>query len=75
MTSFAGRLHRDMLTTVLLWVRNVKTWRWWTRLRDRSVRWDAELVHNLPSSILEPGFTDHDLWNWQAREYYRGCSN
>jgi hypothetical protein len=66
-----------MLTTVLPWVRNVQTWRWWTRLRERSVRWDSELVHNLPTSILEPDFTDHDLWflNWQARAYYRGCSS
>ena len=49
MTSFAERLHCDMLTTVLPSVRNVQAWAWWTRLRDRFVRWDAELVHNLPT--------------------------
>lgn len=66
-----------MLRSVLPWVRNVQTWPWWSRLLDRSAWWDSELVHNLPVSILEPDFTEHDLWflNVQARHYYQGCSS
>ena len=70
-------VYRDMLRRVLPWVRNVQTWRWWSRLRDRSARWDSELVHNLPVSMLEADFTDHDLWflNVQARTYCQECSS
>jgi hypothetical protein len=70
------QLYCGMLRDVLPWLRNVQTWGWWSRLRDRSAWWDSELVHNLPVTLLERDFTDHDLWflNVQARGYCQGCS-
>jgi hypothetical protein len=71
------QIYRDMLRNILPWLRNVQTWTWWARLRDRSAQWDSELVHNIPVSILEPEFTEHDVWflNVQARRYYQECSS
>jgi hypothetical protein len=33
------------------------------------------LIHNLPNSIFEPEFTEHDIWflNVQAKAYITGC--
>jgi hypothetical protein len=69
-------IYREILLRVLPWIRNVQTWPWWRRMRERSVRWDAELVHNMPVSLLDPSFTDHDVWflNVQARSYCEECS-
>ena len=45
-------------------------------MRDRSCYYETELVHNLPVSMYEPDFAEHDIWflNVQARAYCRQCS-
>ena len=45
-------------------------------MRDQSAYYEAELVHNLPVSVFEPEFVEHDIWflNVQARTYCRECS-
>src|SRR6185436_3577879 len=69
-------IYREMLWWTLPHLRNVSTWHWWNRLRDRSAYYESELVHNLPVSMYEPEFVQHDVWflNVQARGYYECCS-
>ena len=44
-------------------------------MRDRSVYYEAELIHNLWPSLWEPEMTEHDIWflNVQAKTYYDEC--
>jgi len=69
-------VYREMLWWTLPHLRDVAGWRRWLRLRDRSLHYETELIHNLPVSMFEPEFTDHDIWflNWQAKAYYERCS-
>jgi hypothetical protein len=70
------QIYKEMLWWTLPHLRNVSTWPWWRRVRDRSVYFEAELIHNLPVSLLEPDFLEHDIWflNVQARAYAERCS-
>jgi hypothetical protein len=69
-------VYQAMLRSTLPHLRNVSTRRWWRRLRDRSAFHESELIHNLPVSIFEPEFVEHDLWflNFQARAYCERCN-
>jgi hypothetical protein len=69
-------IYQEILRRALPHVRNVSTWPWWRRLPDRSVRYEAELVHDLWPSLFDPEFVDHDIWflNFQARAYCERCS-
>jgi hypothetical protein len=69
-------VYREMLSWTLPHLRNISTWSWWRRLRDQSAYYEAELIHNLPVSMFEPDFVEHDIWflNVQARAYYEQCS-
>ena len=68
-------VYREMLHWTLPHLRNISTCPWWRRLRDRSAYYESELAHNLPVSILEPEFVEHDVWflNVQARAYCEAC--
>ena len=70
-------IYREMLRWTLPHLRNVSTWPWWQRLSDRSAYFEAELIHNLPASMFEAEFVEHDIWflNVQARAYYKECSS
>lgn len=66
-------IYAEMLIFAIPIVRNIQTWPWWSRLRMADMCYqETELVHNLSYSILEPEFTDHDIWflNVQARNYW-----
>jgi hypothetical protein len=69
-------IYREMLWWTLPHLRNISTHSWWRRLRDRSSYYEAELIHNLPVSMFEPEFVEHDIWflNVQARAYVQGCN-
>lgn len=69
-------IYRDILFWTLPHLRNAASQPWWRRFRDRSPYFEAELVHNIPVSMYEPEFTDHDIWflNVQADSYIRNCS-
>jgi hypothetical protein len=69
-------IYRDMLHWTLPHLRNISTWPWWRRLRDQSAYFESELVHNLPLSMLEPDFVEHDIYflNTQARVYCETCT-
>ncbi|QSQ22928.1 hypothetical protein JY651_48880 [Pyxidicoccus parkwayensis] len=70
------KIYKDMLWWTLPHLRNVATWGWWQRARDRSTYYETQLVHNLPVSMFEPEFIEHDIWflNGQARWYCENCS-
>ena len=69
-------IYRELLRRVSPHLRNVSTWHWWRRLRDRSIYYEAELIHNLWLSLFEPEFIDHDIWflNAQAKIYCEECN-
>jgi len=69
-------IYQEMLRWTLPHLRNISTWPWWRRVRDRSAYYEAELIHNLPVSAFEPEFVEHDIWflNVQARTYCGECS-
>ena len=69
-------IYREFLFWSLPWIRNVQTWRWWHPLRrGKACYYEAEFIHNLPQSILEPQFVDHDAYflNTQARMFCDHC--
>jgi hypothetical protein len=69
-------IYGEMLRLALPWIRNVSTWPWWRRCRDRSTFYESELIHNLSVSMFEPDFVDHDIWilNHQAKVYHDQCT-
>lgn len=64
-------IYQEMLRTGLSGLRTVRSLRWWQSWRREALYHDAELLHHLYVSILEPDFTDHDVWflNHQVRWY------
>jgi hypothetical protein len=72
------QIYNEFLFWSLPWIRNVQTWAWWNRVRrGKACYYEAEFVHNLPQSILEPEFVDHDAYflNTQAKMFYNHCKS
>lgn len=69
-------IYKEMLRWGVPYIRDVLAKGAWERLRDRSCLLEAQLLHSLPNSILDEGFTDNDLWflNHHARAYLQECS-
>jgi len=61
-----------MMLFTLPHIRNVWTWPWRYRVREKSCYYEAELIHNLCYSILLPEFVAHDIHflNYQAKMYF-----
>jgi hypothetical protein len=76
MASAKQEVYETMLRRALPHLRNVASQRWWRRVRDRSAYYEAELIHNLPNSMHQPEFVDHDIHflNGQARWYCEKCN-
>ncbi|MEO5931894.1 MAG: hypothetical protein ABIR47_18310 [Candidatus Kapaibacterium sp.] len=64
-------IYCEMLNTSLSVIRNISTWRWWRRIRNRTTYLEAQLIHNISHSILDEKIVQHDIWflNYQARSY------
>src|SRR5277367_6650290 len=62
-------IYREFLQFGLPCLRSVRSVRWWQTARRRALYVEAEFLHNLYVTILEPEFMDHDIWflNFQAR--------
>ena len=55
-------IYADMLLLAIPLVRNVQTWPLYRRLSTSHLCYcEAELVHNLPYSILIPEVVEHDI--------------
>ena len=69
-------IYEELPFRTLPYLRNVSTWSWWRRLRDRSTYWEAQLIHNLTTKIFEPNFVEADVnfLNGPARYYCQKCS-
>ena len=73
---------QEIYTELLFWslptIRNIQSRSAWIKARDKSCYQEAEFVHTLHSSILEPEFVDNDIYflNHQARTYFKNgnCS-
>jgi hypothetical protein len=66
-------IYKEMLRWGLPYIRDVQAKGAWQRMNDRSCFLEAQLLHSLPNSILDEGFTDNDLWflNHHARMYLK----
>jgi hypothetical protein len=62
-------IYRELLQFGLPYLRGVRHLRWWQTARRQALYEEAEFLHNLYVTILEPEFVDHDIWflNHQAR--------
>ena len=62
-------IYRELLQFGLPSFRAVRHLRWWQRARRQALYVEAEFLHNLYVTILEPEFVEHDIWflNNQAR--------
>jgi hypothetical protein len=69
-------IYRDLLWRLLPYLRTVSSLRWWQTGRRKELHYEAELIHNLPVSLLEPSFVDHDIGflNAQAKWYLENAS-
>src|SRR6516164_5962639 len=61
-------IYRELLQFGLPSLRAVRHLRWWQKSRREALYVEAELLHNLYATILEPEFVEHDIWflNHQA---------
>ncbi|MDO1451937.1 hypothetical protein Q0590_37055 [Rhodocytophaga aerolata] len=66
-----------MLLWILPHLRNVQTNGFWVKGKDKSCYFEAQLIHNLPQSMFESEFIEHDLHflNHQARWYLEKCND
>lgn len=64
-------IYRELLQFGLPYLRSLRSLRWWEKRRRQALSEEAEFLHNLHVSILEPEFMDHDIWflNHQARSF------
>jgi len=62
---------------ILPHIRNVQSHGFWVKGKDKSCYYEAELIHNLPVSMFESEFVEHDIHflNYQARWYLEKCSD
>jgi len=71
MTAFMGKSHLyvKMLSLSLAYIRNIQSQSEEIKGKDVSCCLEAELVHNLTTSLLSPDFSEHDIWflNHQAK--------
>jgi len=74
---------QEIYTELLFWalpaIRNTQSGSALQKALDKSSYQEAEFVHTLQHSILEPEFVDNDIHflNFQARNYFENgkCSN
>jgi hypothetical protein len=68
-------IYQELLRTGLASIRNVQTHSSWQKVFNKSCYYESELLHRLPFSILDPEFSDQDVWflNNQARWYYENA--
>ncbi|MFT8211867.1 MAG: hypothetical protein ACMZI0_17210 [Symbiopectobacterium sp.] len=68
-------IYLEMLRLSLPHIRNVSTWGILSKLKDKSVSYEAQLVHNIYTVLSSPEFTTADIWflNHLARSYCTQC--
>ncbi|WP_392564736.1 hypothetical protein RHO13_04825 [Orbus wheelerorum] len=71
-----NEIYIEMLRLALPYIRNIQGQDQSTKANDTSCYFEAELVHNLTLTILDPTFDEHDIWflNYQAKSYYKNCN-
>ncbi|WP_168428760.1 zinc ABC transporter substrate-binding protein [Erwinia amylovora] len=72
-----NEIYVKMLALSLPYIRNIQSLDKKEKGRDMSCYFEAELVHNLTHTLLNPDFTEHDIWflNHQAKYYYDKCND
>lgn len=71
-----NEIYVEMLGWALPYIRNVQSQNALRKANDKSCYYEAELIHDLAITILEPSFKEHDIWflNHQAKYYFENCS-
>ena len=67
-------IYQEILRITLPHIRNHCAAGWLSRIQDRGLAHDSELIHNIWPTLFEPDFQKHDLWflNHQCRSYAEG---
>lgn len=67
-------IYKEILRITLPHIRNHCSLGWFSRIRDRGLAHDSQLIHNIWPTLFEPGFQEHDLWflNHHCRSYAEG---
>ena len=67
-------IYREILRITLPHIRNRCSADWLSRVQDRGLAYDSELIHNIWPTLFEPDFQKHDLWflNHHCRSYAEG---
>lgn len=66
-------IYKDILSRSLYLCRNLQSRSSLSKAMDKVSFLEIEFVHNIPISILESDFTEHDIWilNNQAKNYLK----
>ncbi|MDF7666469.1 hypothetical protein PT273_01155 [Orbaceae bacterium ESL0727] len=69
-------IYLRMITSVLQYIRYIQSLDKKIKGKDISCYYEANLVHNLCYSVLNPDFEAHDIHflNYQARNYIEDCN-
>ena len=69
-----NEIYIKMLALSLPYIRNVQALN--KKEKDISCYFEVELIHNLSHTLLDPDFSEHDIWflNYQAKDYYDKCN-
>lgn len=69
-------IYRDILISSLSLCRNIQSGSFLGKVVSKAASLEMEFIHNIPVSILEAEFTDHDIWflNNQAKNYLISCN-
>lgn len=70
-------IYVKMFELILPYVRSIQSQNARVKSQDLSCFFEAELIHNLPKSLLEKNITEHDIWflNSQAKYYFQQCND
>ncbi len=73
---YKNEIYVKMLGLALPYIRNLQRLENKEQSLNMSCYREAELVHNLSSTILDKDFKEHDIWflNNQAKYYFEKCN-
>ena len=71
MASRKQEIYRELLTDSISYCRNLASGSPISRAFNKSSLVELQFVHNIPVSILQPDFVEHDIWflNHQAKQF------
>lgn len=71
-----NRIYLEILRLTLLHLRVLSSAKVIRRIKDRSARYETQLIHSFYYLLLNEGFESEDIYflNWHCRDYYENCN-